>query len=61
MGAKRVGLNEERDQAFVVIKQYLTEPLILVSLEAGDTLYLYLAVLEALVSAALFKEDENLK
>ena len=28
---------------------------------AGDTLYLYLAVLEASVSVTLFKEDENQK
>ena len=35
--------NEECDRAFVAIKQYLTEPPILVSPEAGDTLYLYLA------------------
>ena len=34
------------------IKQYLTEPPILVSLDAGDTLYLYLAVSEVLVSVA---------
>ena len=43
------------------IKQYLTEPPILTSLRAGDTLYLYLVVLEVLVTAALFKEDENRK
>ena len=43
----------------MIIKQYLTEPLILTSLGAGDTLYLYLAVSEVLISAALFKEDEN--
>ena len=28
---------------------------------AGDTLYLYLAVSKASISAALFKEDENRK
>ena len=43
------------------IKQYLTEPLILASPEASDTLYLYLAILEISESAALFKEDENRK
>ena len=43
------------------IKQYLTEPLILASLEIGDTLYLYLAVSDVSVSATLFKEDENRK
>ena len=43
----------------MVIKQYLTEPPILVSPEAGDTFYLYLAVSDVSVSEALFKEDEN--
>ena len=56
-----VGWNEECDQAFMAIKQYLTKPPILVSPKAGVTLYLYLAVSEVLVSAALFKEDENHK
>ena len=39
----------------------ISKPPILASLETSDTLYLYLAVSEILVSAALFKEDENLK
>ena len=55
-GANRVEWNEECDKAFLTIKKYLTEPLILVSLEAGETLYLYLAASDAAVSAALFKE-----
>ena len=45
----------------MVIKQYLTELTILASLGVGDTLYLYLAVVEASGSAALFKEEENRK
>ena len=60
-GAKRAAWNEECDQAFVAIKQYLTELPILASSRADDTLYLYLAVSEASVSVALFKEDENRK
>ena len=60
-GAKLTGWNKECDQAFMAIKQYLTEPPVLASPEAGDTLYLYLAVLDVSVSAALFKEDENRK
>ena len=60
-GAKKTGWNGECDQAFTAIKQYLTESLILASPGAGDTLYLYLAILEASVSATLFKEDENRK
>ena len=60
-GAKLIGWNEECDQAFIVIKQYLTKPLVLVSPGVGDTLYLYLAVSDVSVSVALFKEDENRK
>ena len=60
-GARRASWNKECDQAFMENKQYLTEPPILASLEAGDTLYLYLAVSKALMSATLFKEDENRK
>ena len=59
--AKRTNWNVECDRAFTVIKQYLIELLILVSTEVGDTLYLYLALLEASESATLFKEDKNRK
>ena len=45
----------------MAIKQYLTEPPILVSLEAGDTLYLYLAASDIAASAALFKECGDTK
>ena len=48
--------NEEYDKVFNAIKQYLTEPQILVSPEARDTLYIYLAASDIAVSAALFKE-----
>ena len=60
-GAKRDGWNEEWDQAFMAIKQYLTEPSILASPGARNLLYLYLAESEASIRAALFKEDENRK
>ena len=43
------------------IKQYLIEPPILASPKAGDTLYLYIIVLEVPISVALFKEGENQK
>ena len=55
-GGNQAEWNEECDRAFVEIKQYLTESPILMSLEAGDTLYLYLAASDIAVSAALFKE-----
>ena len=60
-GANRAEWNEECDREFVAIKQYLTEPPILVSPEAGDTLYLYLAASDIAVSAALFKEGGDAK
>ena len=59
--AHQASWNQECDQALTTIKQYLTEPPILTSPEADDILYLYLAVSEISVSAALFKEDENRK
>ena len=55
-GANQAEWNEECDWEFIEIKQYLIEPLILVSSEAGDTLYLYLAASDVAVSGALFKE-----
>ena len=62
-GANRTEWNEECDRAFVEIKQYLTEPPILVIPEAGDTLYLYIAASDIAISSALFKEygDAKLK
>ena len=43
------------------IKKYLTETSILVTTEAGDTLYLYLAASDIAVSVALFKECGDAK
>ena len=60
-GANQAEWNEECDRAFVAIKQYLKEPPILVSPEAGDTLYLYLAASDIAVSVALFKEGGDAK
>ena len=60
-GASRAEWNEECDRAFVAIKQYLIEPLILVSPETGDTVYLYLAASDIAASAALFKECGDAK
>ena len=59
--ASQAEWDEECDQAFVAIKNYLIEPPILVSPEAGDTLYLYLAASHVAVSAALFKECGDTK
>ena len=62
-GANQDKWNEECNSEFMAIKQYLTDPPILMSPEAGDTLYLYLAASDIAVSAALFKEcgDAKLK
>ena len=60
-GASQAEWNEECDRAFVEIKQYLTEPPILVSSKTGDTLYLYLAASDTVVSATLFKECGDAK
>ena len=57
----QAGWNEECDEALTVIKRYLAEPSVLASPEAGETLFVYLAILGVLVSVALFKEDENKK
>ena len=48
-------------EALAAIKQDLAEPPVLASPEAGETLFVYLAVSNVSVSAALFKEDENKK
>ena len=60
-GANQAGWNEECDKALAAIIQYLAEPPILASPEAGETLFVYLAVSDVSVSATLFKEDENKK
>ena len=54
-------MKEECDEALTAIKQYLAEPPVLASPEADETLFVYLAVSNVLVSIALFKEDENKK
>ena len=59
--ANRAGWNEECDEALTAIKQYLAELPVLASPEADEILFMYLVVSDALVSAALFKEDENKK
>ena len=58
-GPNRVGCNEECDRAFIHIKQYLAEPPILTSPDTGETLFVYLTVSDTVVSAALFKENED--
>ena len=59
--ANRAKWNEECDREFMEIKQYMTKPPILLSPEAGDTLYIYLAASDIAVSVALFKECGDAK
>ena len=57
--ANRAGWNEECDRGFTQIKQYLAEPPILASPDTDETLFVYLAVSDTAVSAALFKKNED--
>ena len=47
------------NQALVAIKHYLAEPPVLASPEAGETLFIYLAVSDVSVSVVLIKEGED--
>ena len=58
-GANQAEWNEECDEALTTIKECLAEPPVLASSEAGELLFVYLAVSDVSMSAALFKEDEN--
>ncbi|KAF8047629.1 hypothetical protein N665_2912s0001 [Sinapis alba] len=58
-GNKRFLWDEVCEQAFAALKQYLTTPSVLVKPDAGDTLYLYIAVSSSAVSRVLIKEDRG--
>ena len=53
--------NEDCDRAFTHIKQYLAKPPILISPDVGKTLIVYFAISEVAVSAALFKENSDIR
>ena len=55
-GGGPIGPGEECDHALVAIKHYLAEPPVLASPEADETLFIYLAVSNVVVSVVLFKE-----
>ena len=59
--ANQAGWNEKCDQALTQIKHYLANPQILTSPDAGETLFIYLAVSEVAISDALFKEIDNIR
>ena len=56
-GANQAGWDQECE----AINQYLAEPPFLASPEPNETLFVYLAISDVSVGAALFKEDENRK
>ena len=58
-GANRARWNEECDQVLAAIKHYLEEPPVLANPEADETLFMYLAVSNIVVSVVLFKEGED--
>ncbi|KAF8100612.1 hypothetical protein N665_0220s0016 [Sinapis alba] len=58
-GNKKFLWDEVCEQAFSALKQYLTTPPVLAKPDAGDTLYLYIAVSSLAVSSVLIKEDRG--
>ena len=52
---------DECQQAFENLKLYLSSPLLLSPSKLGEELYLYLAVSQAAVSAALVREEDGLQ
>ncbi|KAF8054198.1 hypothetical protein N665_1340s0002 [Sinapis alba] len=58
-GNKKFLWDEVWEQAFSALKQYLTTPPVLTKPDAGDTLYLYIAVSPSAVSSVLIKEDRG--
>lgn len=50
---------DECQKAFEELKRYLTSPPLLSPSKLGEELYLYLVVSEAVVSAALVREEDG--
>ena len=57
--AKISGWMNECEHAFEAIKWYLVEPPILSNLEAGEELYMYLAVLDLAINSILFQHNQS--
>ncbi|KAF8109753.1 hypothetical protein N665_0092s0025 [Sinapis alba] len=58
-GNKKFLWDEACEKAFATLKRYLTTPPVLAKPDAGDTLYLYIAVSPSAVSSVLVKEDRG--
>ena len=60
-GNKKFQWNEECEQAFQDLKQYLGQPPLLSKPKDGETLILYLAVSPHAISAALMREEDGIQ
>ncbi|KAF8114106.1 hypothetical protein N665_0042s0028 [Sinapis alba] len=58
-GNKKFLWDEACEKAFAALKRYLTTAPVLAKPDAGDTLYLYIAVSPFAVSSVLIKEDRG--
>ena len=59
-GSKRFEWTDKCEQAFQALKEHLGCPLLLPKLIEMEKLYLYLAISEETVSAALVREEEKI-
>ncbi|GAA0183321.1 hypothetical protein LIER_30749 [Lithospermum erythrorhizon] len=59
MSQERFTWDEESDKAFAELKDYLRSPQLLSRPESGETLQLYLAILDVAVSSVLIREAEG--
>ena len=52
---------EDADKAFTELKQFLTSPLIMTAPQTGETLLVYIAVTNRMVSLAIIVEREEIR
>ena len=60
-GDKRFFWNDKYEQAFKSLKKYLSKPLLISKPVEGEPLYLYLAVMEYVISGALVREEDKVQ
>ena len=58
-GNKRFLWDENCEQAFKALKEYLSKPPLLLKPTDGEPLFLYLAISEYAISRALIREEEK--
>ena len=59
--SKKIQWTEECEEAFQALKRHLAQPPVLAKPIDGETLFIYLAVTEYAISAALVKEDDRVQ